>query len=255
MKCLAAYYTDKGIRKETNEDSLLIRTASSAMGDIALAAVCDGMGGFNRGELASSSLVQSLSEWFDDRLPLLLENGYDFIAMKSALDFEIRRQSKRMEQYARSNGIRLGTTMTLLLIIGEHCLTANVGDSRIYCVSQELRQLTKDQSFVQMEVDAGRLTPEAAEKDDRRNILLQCVGESSNLSPAIEEIPLQHGATYLLCSDGFHHELSAEELRDGVCSAAAKGENALSKVLEKLAQTAMTRGETDNITAVAVYVS
>lgn len=114
MRTLIAYCTDKGIRKETNEDALLIRTASSALGEIIFAAVCDGMGGLNRGELASSALVQCLSDWFDDKLPSLLEKGYDFIALKSGLEFEIRRQSRRMEDYARRNGIRMGTTVTLM---------------------------------------------------------------------------------------------------------------------------------------------
>ncbi len=255
MKNLIAYYTDKGIRKEANEDALLIRSASSDFGEILFAAVCDGMGGLNRGELASSSLVQSLSDWFDDKLPVLLKKGYDFITLKSGLEFEIRRQSKQMESYARRNGIRMGTTVTLILAVGKRALIANVGDSRIYEVSQKLTQITKDQSFVQTEVDAGRLSAEEAEKDSRRNILLQCVGESSNLSPAISEIQLNSNAVYLLCSDGFHHELSSDELCNAILGGAAKGEAGLTKALEKLVYLVMNRGELDNITAVALQIA
>ena len=254
MRTLIAYCTDKGIRKETNEDALLIRTASSALGEIIFAAVCDGMGGLNRGELASSSLVQCLSDWFDDKLPSLLEKGYDFIALKSGLEFEIRRQSRRMEDYARRNGIRMGTTVTLILSVGKRGLIANVGDSRVYEISQELKQLTKDQSFVQMEVDAGRLSAEEAERDSRRNILLQCVGESSNLSPVISEMRFNKNAVYLLCSDGFHHELSSDELCSTILSGAAAGEDGVTKALERLVRLAMNRGEVDNITAVALQI-
>lgn len=254
MNSLIAYCTDKGTRKETNEDALLVRTASSALGDVLLAAVCDGMGGLNRGELASSSLIQGLSDWFDEKLPVLLESGYDFITLRSGLEFEIRRQSKQMESYSRCNGIRMGTTVTLLLVVGDHALTANVGDSRIYELSQRSIQLTRDQSFVQSEVESGRMTVLEAERDSRRNILLQCVGESSNLSPAISEIPLNRESVYLLCSDGFHHELLLEEMSGAVLSAAVKGEAALTKALEKLVRLVMERGERDNITAVALQI-
>lgn len=250
-----AYYTDKGIRKAANEDSLLIRTAMTNRGEVLLAAVCDGMGGLNRGELASGTLVQAFSDWFDDRLPSLIENGFDPMTLKSGIEFEIRRQSKAMEAYARRNGIRMGTTLTMMLVFEGRCMVANVGDSRIYEVGAELRQITKDQSLVQREVDTGILTVQQAESDSRRNILLQCVGETSNLAPAIEEIQLGTDVVYLLCSDGFHHELGAEEIRTAIRSAAGKDDKVMTKTLEKLAKKAMEREETDNITAVAVKVS
>lgn len=250
-----AYYTDKGIRKATNEDSLLIRTAMTNRGEVLLAAVCDGMGGLNRGELASSTLVQAFSDWFDDRLPSLIENGFDPMVLKSGIEFEIRRQSKNMEDYARRNGIRMGTTVTMMLVFEGRCMIANVGDSRIYEVGPELRQITKDQSLVQREVDTGILTIQQAATDSRRNILLQCVGETSNLVPAIEEKRITTDAVYLLCSDGFHHELAPEELRSAVWSVAGKDDKTMTKALEKLAKKAMEREETDNITVVAVRVS
>lgn len=254
MKFQCAYYTDKGIRKAVNEDSLLIRVASTNRGEVMLAVVCDGMGGLNRGELASSTLVQSFSDWFDDRLPGLIENGFDPVTLRSGIEFEIRRQSKNMEEYARRNGIRMGTTITLLLVFENRCMVANVGDSRIYEVDEGICQITKDQSLVQREVETGLLTVQQAAVDPRRNILLQCVGETSNLSPAIEEKTLTSGAVYLLCSDGFCHELAPEELHSAVRSAAGKGEKVMTKTLEKLTKKAMERGETDNITVVAVTV-
>lgn len=252
MKFQYAYYTDKGIRKAVNEDSLLIRVASTNRGEVLLAAVCDGMGGLNRGELASSTLVQAFSDWFDDRLPSLLENGFDPAVLRSGIEFEIRRQSKNMEEYARRNVIRMGTTITLLLLFENRCMVANVGDSRIYEVGETLRQITKDQSLVQREVETGLLTVQQAAVDPRRNILLQCVGETSNLSPAIEEKPLTMGAVYLLCSDGFCHELAPEELHSAVAGVAGKEEKAMTKTLERLTKKVMERGETDNITVVAV---
>lgn len=250
-----AYYTDKGTRKQTNEDSLVVRTATTSRGDVVLAAVCDGMGGLNRGELASSTIVQALSEWFEEKLPGLIEPGYDFLALKSGIEFEIRRQSGRIENYASQRGLRLGTTLTMILIVEGRLITANVGDSRVYEVRDYLRQLTKDHSLAQREVDRGTLRIEDMERYEHRNVLTQGIGDSANLLPDIKEESLCTDAVYLLCSDGFRHELSQEEIQSALSASAGKGEKNMTKTLEKLAQKAMSRGETDNITAVAVTVS
>ena len=250
-----AYYTDKGTQKQTNEDSLVIRTAKTNRGDVLMAAVCDGMGGLNRGELASTTIVQAFSEWFEDKLPSLIEDGYDFLTIKSGLEFEIRKQSKRIENYAASRGMRLGTTLTMILVVEGKLITANVGDSRVYEVAEELRQLTKDHSLAQREVERGTLRLEDVERYEHRNVLTQGIGDSTNLLPDVKEERLYSDAVYLLCSDGFRHELSQEEIRSALFAARGKGDNNMKKALEKLARKAMERGEADNITAVAVNIS
>ena len=255
MTVQIGYYTDKGTYKQGNEDALMVRTAQTVNGPLVLAAVCDGMGGLARGELASSTAVRALSDWFDRQLPLLLKDGYDFGALRAGIEYEIRRLSAEMKAYSTKNGIRMGTTVTMALLYAGRCVTANVGDSRVYEISSVLRQLTVDHSLVQREVATGLLRPEDAERDERRNILTQCVGEPSNLAPDIREMPMTPGAVYLLCSDGFRHELVPEELRAWVYAEAGKGDEAMSSVLRELARKAMDRGETDNITAVAVRMS
>lgn len=250
-----AYYTDKGTQKQTNEDSLVIRTASSNRGDVVMAAVCDGMGGLNRGELASSTIVQALSAWFEEKLPSLLDDGYDFLMLKAGIEYEIRRQSKRIEDYAAQRGLRLGTTLTMILIVEGHILTVNVGDSRVYEVGDSIVQLTKDHSLAQREVDRGTLRIEDMEQYAHRNVLTQGIGDSTNLLPDVKEESLSYNSAYLLCSDGFRHELSPEEIRAAIYASVGKGDKNMKKALEKLAQKAMSRGETDNITAVAISVS
>jgi serine/threonine protein phosphatase PrpC len=247
-----AYYTDKGTQKQTNEDSLVIRTASSSGGDIAMAAVCDGMG---RGELASSTIVQALSEWFEEKLPTLIGEGYDYLTLKAGIEYEIRRQSKRIEDYAVRRGLRLGTTLTMILIVGGHLLTVNVGDSRVYEVGSSIVQLTKDHSLAQREVDRGTLRIEDMERYAHRNVLTQGIGDSTNLLPDVKEEPLSYNSAYLLCSDGFRHELSQEEIRSAIYAAVGKGDKNMKKTLEKLSQKAMSRGENDNITAVVISIS
>lgn len=255
MRARTGYFTDKGTVKQVNEDSLLVRTADTVNGPLVLAAVCDGMGGLACGELASATVVRAFSAWFDDELPLLLDGGYDFVAIRSGIEYEIYRVSKVLEDYARGNGIRMGTTLTMALLYAGRCVTANVGDSRVYEFTDGLRQLTEDHSLVQRAIQTGLLRPEDAERDDRRNILTQCLGEPTNLAPDIREWETTPGTVYLLCSDGFRHELSPEELRSQVLAGTVGDDGAMSRVLEGLARTAMDRGETDNITAAAVWIS
>ena len=255
MRARTGYFTDKGTVKQVNEDSLLVRTADTVNGPLVLAAVCDGMGGLACGELASAAVAQAFSAWFDEELPLLLADGYDFVVIRSGIEYEIYRVSKALEDYARQSGIRMGTTLTLALLYAGRCVTANVGDSRVYALNDRLRQLTEDHSLVQRDVQTGLLRPEDAERDDRRNILTQCIGDSAHLAPDVREWETAPGTVYLLCSDGFRHELTPEELRAHVRAGAGGDGGGMSRVLEGLARTAMDRGETDNITAAAVWIS
>ena len=73
MKFRSAGATNVGTTKKTNQDSYLIKIAETELGDVALIAVCDGMGGLAKGELASAEVIHALSDWFENKLPILLE--------------------------------------------------------------------------------------------------------------------------------------------------------------------------------------
>ena len=77
-----------------------------------------------------------------------------------------------------------------------------------------VRILTKDQTFVAREIAAGRMTPEEAKTDPRRSVLLQCVGASAEVRPDFLKGKLQKDAIYLICSDGFRHQISEQEIMD-----------------------------------------
>ena len=84
MDYLVSASTDKGIKKNTNQDSLAIKVADTSIGKVALALICDGMGGLQQGEVASASLTRAFSEWFDNNLSKLIQDGID--------DFKVRRE-------------------------------------------------------------------------------------------------------------------------------------------------------------------
>lgn len=248
-----AYYTNQGTKKPINEDALVIRTANTVRGPLIMAAVCDGVGGMDRGDHASSITVHALSDWFDEKLPLYLRDGYDFGMLRSGAEFALRQISKSLAQQSNRFGSSMGTTVTMLIVFEGHCVTVNVGDSRTYEISDTIRQLTKDHSLVQREIDQGRLARTAAEKDQRRNVLLQCLGGMTDLAPDIHEWPEMPGIIYLLCSDGFRHELSQEELQVQLTAHAEREERTMYHTLESMAKQCMERGERDNITAVVIW--
>lgn len=89
---------------------------------------------------------------------------------------------------------------------------AQVGDTRAYELGTVITQLTEDQSYVAREVKRGNMTPEQARIDSRRNVLLQCIGASAQVMPEIKRGMIKSGNSYLLCSDGFRHELTEDEM-------------------------------------------
>lgn len=106
----------------------------------------------------------------------------------------------------------MGTTVVAMLLTQDRYYILNVGDSRAYEITDGLRQITSDQTFVAREIAMGRMTAQEAEQDNRRNVLLQCVGASEEVYPDMFFGDVQPNAVYMLCSDGFRHEITPEEI-------------------------------------------
>lgn len=126
----------------------------------------------------------------------------------------------------------------------------------------EFVQLTTDHTFVEREVSLGHMTPLQAQNDIRRNVLLQCVGTSPDVNPDFLMGEVEAGASYILCSDGFRHELQPQEMYD-YCYAALNGivwrvadraenTNLMNKQLRQLININIERGEKDNISAILI---
>ena len=205
MDFLIAAHTDVGIRKKTNQDSVLIKVADTDCGKVCFAAVCDGMGGLRKGELASATLIRDFSDWFDSEFPEILYEGLDTIVLRKSWERVVSICAKELERYSSDNQVRMGTTAAVLLLAQHRYFILNIGDSRVYELTDRVWQMTKDQTFIQREMDMGRMTPEEARKDSRRNVLLQCVGASDFINPEFLTGQMAENAVYMLCSDGFRH--------------------------------------------------
>ena len=257
MEYIAAAYTDVGTAKATNQDSLCIRRAALAGGgEMALAVVCDGMGGLSKGELASAEAVRAFGAWFDgtmERLPALC--AQDFAPVRRQWEGLIQNLHSRLLAYSQAARIQLGTTLVAWLAVGNRYLAVNVGDSRLYAHTGQLRQVTQDQSLVAREIALGRITQEQALHHPQRNVLLQCLGAGAQVVPAFQEGRLSGGTLYLLCSDGFVHEVGSAELEQRLLPVRLNSKETMTRALADIVEDCKARGERDNITAVLLRAS
>lgn len=255
MRLAAGAHTDIGTRKNQNQDAYGLRVVENDLCESALAVVCDGVGGMSEGEIASGVVVSAFLEWFGTHMVQLLIGGLTQEEM-FAQWLEIARQANDcIYQYGRGKGLHVGTTATVLLLMGRRAFVMNIGDTRLYCIDQSgLRQVTTDHTLVQREVEQGLLTSAEARVDKRKNILIRCLGAEKEAKPDFYSGVVRPGSIYLLCTDGLRNVLEPEELQHGVAPGRVERGEDLTGLLQALVELSKSRGERDNITAAAFYV-
>lgn len=252
MRYTATADTDVGIVKANNQDSVLIKHATSDVGEVLMAIVCDGMGGLAKGELASATVIRAFAKWFDEQLPFELEHvDMQVIGGKWAL--LLKTLNVRIQEYAQNLGANLGTTFSGILFVGDQYVIVHVGDSRIYHIGSSLHQLTTDHTFVAREISRGNMTPEQAKTDKRRNLLLQCVGASKTVDPQVLWGNAERGA-YMICSDGFRHEITPAEMLESLNPINFMNESAMHSNARYLIELVKSRQEKDNISVALIKV-
>ena len=145
----------------------------------------------------------------------------------------------------------MGTTFSGILFIGDQYLIVHVGDTRVYQIGSALNQLTTDQTFIAREISRGTMTPEQAKTDRRRNMLLQCVGASRVVEPQILCGRTEPGV-YMLCSDGFRHEITPQEIYEVLKPANLVNKAVMYNNAKYLINQVKARQERDNISVVLI---
>lgn len=259
---IAAAQTDIGIVKTVNQDSLTVKVVETNYGEVAFAVLCDGMGGLSLGEVASGHTVRRFEEWFETKLRDWLKTGMDERKLFSQWNALIHSCNEEIVRYEKKIDGYMGTTLLVTLLVGETYYIGHVGDCRLYEMDYGIRQITKDQTYVAREVALGHMTKEQAENDERRNVLLQCIGVNEMVTPDFIKGQIKPGMSFLLCSDGFRHMLSLQELMQ-FCHANLKEqalgiENreavnyAMNGQLQYLIELNKSRNERDNISAILI---
>ncbi len=251
MRFTATVDTDLGISKTTNQDSALIKHAATERGEVLLAVICDGMGGLSKGELASATVIRAFAEWFDKELPNELEN-IDLQIVGAEWSLLLKELNAKIIEYSRANGLEgVGTTFSGILFVDNQYVIAHVGDTRVYHLGAALTQLTTDQTFIAREISRGTLTPEQAKTDKRRNLLLQCIGASKTVEPQVICGTVEKGA-YMLCSDGFRHEITEGEIYESLNPINLMNKDAMHNNVKYLIDLVKRRQERDNISVILI---
>lgn len=248
MNYFGSASTDVGILKETNQDSVCIKIADfDEKGQVAMAVICDGMGGLAKGELASATVIRRFSDWFEKELPKGI-GSYSWQKLSDEWTKLIRQQNHKILEYGKKIDVNLGTTVSALLIIENNYMIAHVGDSRVYEIKDSVNQLTEDQTFIRREIKAGRMTTEEAATHPKRNMLLQCVGASREVNPDIKFGAVTPNTVYMLCSDGFRHVLTDSELYENFSPININSIETMKQNSDYLIDVVKKRNERDNIT-------
>jgi protein phosphatase len=248
--------TTRGLVRETNEDSLLLRRGTWSSGgesqEVALVVVADGMGGHQGGGRASRIVTGAMA----GVLPALLGSGEEPgpAALAKALDVGLREANGLIREAAQADAAckDMGSTAVALLVWGRHAYVSLVGDCRVYhWRAGRLEQVTRDQTLVARMVELGQLTPEEAARHPRRHEVAQALGKSHLLEPARYELALEAGDWLIACSDGLPAHVEDSVLGQAILT----HRHSPFALANRLIALSEQGGGTDNCTVVAVTCS
>ena len=251
LRCVGL--TDTGKVREHNEDTIAVDP------DIGLLVLADGMGGYNAGEVASGIAVKTIVNLIKEQVEREDLNVQDreaglsrpTIIMRDA----IQRANKIIYQTARTQPQceGMGTTVVAALFFDNKITIAHVGDSRLYrqrAGGDKLEQVTLDHSLLQELVDRGFYSAEEAQRAANKNYVTRALGVEPNVEVEIQEVPVNKGEVFILCSDGLSDMVEDEDIHLTINTFSAN----LDTVAKQLIQLANDNGGRDNVSVVMAHV-
>lgn len=240
INLVSAGATDVGLWRSNNEDAWLV------MPEAGLFAIADGMGGAAAGEVASSYFVETARTVFGSRSSASEKNDHEFV--QNVFRQTNERIFEHSAQHPDDDG--MGCTGDLLVFHGDRYVIGHAGDSRVYLLRNgNLKQLTKDHSWVQLQVDQGLLTPEEARNHPRKNIILSALGTDPAVSFDMLEGRGLDRDIFLLCSDGLTDMVDDASIQEILVSTAT-----IQQKVKNLINAALSAGGKDNTTVILCEV-
>ena len=198
--------TDKGKKRSNNQDSIFV--SDTPVGPLPnLYIVADGMGGHAAGDFASRYAISVVIDFIRKstiRSPISL--------LKRAFVYASNELYKEAEKDKDKMG--MGTTMVAAVVIGKKLYVANIGDSRLYTIDDDIKQITMDHSLVEELIRSGQLERNKGRNHPEKNIITRAMGSREEAMPDFFEIDMEEGDRVLLCSDGLSNMVEDDEIRD-----------------------------------------
>lgn len=237
--------SDIGQKRTENQDKIYIPLENS---EIKLFIVADGMGGANAGSVASSAAIEYIKDYVYRNINDIVldrENIENLIrkSMFEANNF-VYKKSKETKEYAG-----MGTTVITVITYKNKVYIGHIGDSRVYRLRKNIiRQLTKDQSYVQALVDNGSITKEEAENHPQKNVLLKVLGCEKDVEADIITKGFLKEDILLICTDGLTNMIETKEIYNMII----ENKKDVKLASEKLVTEANKRGGYDNISVILI---
>ena len=252
--------TDVGMKRSVNQDSYAFEHIAP---NVSLVVVCDGMGGANGGNVASSLACGTFIENMKAEISNIGVGGIDS-ATPDMFEVMLIKSAKLANKIvyaesAKSEELKgMGTTLVCALIVNDTAYVLNIGDSRAYLIFTDvIDQITHDHSYVQYLVDIGELTEEEARNNTNKNIIMKAIGIDESVDPDLFRVEFGANAFLILCSDGLTNYITEHDIKSRVLSfdydAMISKQNDLDRVCGELVDIANRNGGGDNIT-VALYL-
>ena len=231
--------TDAGVVREMNQDYYF--SSDTAVGNLPnLFIVADGMGGHKAGDYASRYTIERVVA------SVSRNTGEEPIAiMKEAINKANELLVAESREDESKSG--MGTTLVIGTIIGNKLFVANIGDSRLYVVGQNMRQITRDHSLVDEMVRLGEINADEARVHPDKNIITRAVGTSDHVEADFFEVEITADDTIWLCTDGLTNMVRDDEILDII----KKYDNAQAATMQ-LVKEANANGGRDNITVMII---
>lgn len=247
--------TDKGFNKEENEDNVLAVSGNTILGPSFLLAVADGVGGLDYGFKASHIAIEGLKDWWNITLRSIMYRDIENMQylINESLSAALDKINIKIYEQGMKAGKRMATTVSAIFILKDWYCLKHVGDSRIYLLTRDLRQLTEDHNLLNQYLKSGSMDELRCGYKALNNVLTKCMGMKAELEPFEQTGKISDMECILLCTDGLYKLLSTIEIDKVIrgCSQSAEG---MQKGLQFLIQRARKRGEKDDISAVLMAV-
>lgn len=234
--------TDKGKKRELNED--YIYTSGKPIGALPnLFIVADGMGGHNAGDYASKHTVEKMVEAIEAYVGETQNANVILAKAIEQANTYIYQCAKKSEQLSG-----MGTTLVVATCIDDMAIIANVGDSRLYLVTEaSIKQVTRDHSLVEEMISLGGIDRETARNHPDKNIITRAIGVKESVLADFFEVKLEKGDKLLLCSDGLTNMLCDDEIHQIITK-----QEQIEQATKALIDAANENGGRDNIAVVLV---
>lgn len=228
MKLIYGAYTDKGIREENQDSTMVMNTPM-----LKAFAVADGIGGLDYGKRAGEIAVNALRKELEEC------KTKDPLYLQELLKTKIKQINEYMFEASKKNHCSMGTTISALIFTEERFILGNVGDTKVFMVRDgSISTISKVHSL-----------------KEKKNVLTMAVGPDSNIDPYIVHGEVWVGDIYIICSDGIYNFVAEEELMKLVQERVVMSNEETEQLCRGIVHSALSKGSGDNLSIIAVYVT